>query len=62
MGKTSLMSRILYQGEKQGYQTGFINLWSRELFKNLDSFLESFCANVSLELGIEEKIDQYWKP
>ncbi|MBD2279377.1 AAA-like domain-containing protein [Aphanizomenon flos-aquae] len=62
MGKTSLMSRILGQGEKQGYQTGFINLWSRELFKNLDSFLESFCANVSLELGIEEKIDQYWKP
>ncbi|QSV61569.1 MAG: CHAT domain-containing protein [Dolichospermum sp. DL01] len=62
MGKTSLMSRILHQGEKQGYQTGFINLWSRELFKNLDSFLESFCANVSLELGIEEKIDQYWKP
>ena len=62
MGKTSLMSRILDQGEKQGYQTGFINLWSRELFKNLDSFLESFCANVSLELGIEEKIDQYWKP
>ena len=62
MGKTSLMSRILAQGEKQGYQTGFINLWSRELFKNLDSFLESFCANVSLELGIEEKIDQYWKP
>jgi len=62
MGKTSLMSRILHQGEKQGYQTGFINLWSRELFKSLDSFLESFCANVSLELGIEEKIDQYWKP
>jgi AAA-like domain/CHAT domain len=62
MGKTSLMSRILDQGQKQGYQTGFINLWSRELFKNLDSFLESFCANVSLELGIEEKIDQYWKP
>jgi hypothetical protein len=62
MGKTSLMSRILDQGEKQDYQTGFINLWSRELFKNLDSFLESFCANVSLELGIEEKIDQYWKP
>ena len=62
MGKTSLMSRILDQGEKQGYRTGFINLWSRELFKNLDSFLESFCANVSLELGIEEKIDQYWKP
>jgi hypothetical protein len=62
MGKTSLMSRILHQGEKQGYQIGFINLWSRELFKNLDSFLESFCANVSLELGIEEKIDQYWKP
>jgi len=62
MGKTSLMSRILGQGEKQGYQTGFINLWSRELFKNLDSFLESFCANISLELGIEEKIDQYWKP
>ncbi|MTJ06604.1 MULTISPECIES: AAA-like domain-containing protein [unclassified Anabaena] len=60
MGKTSLMSRILAQGEKQDYQTGFINLWSRELFKNLDSFLESFCANVSLELGIEEKIDQYW--
>ena len=62
MGKTSLMSRILYQGENQVYQTGFINLWSRELFKNLDIFLESFCANVSLELGIEEKIDQYWKP
>jgi hypothetical protein len=60
MGKTSLMMRILAQGKKQDYQTGFINLWSRELFKNLDSFLEYFCAEVSLELGIEDKVDQYW--
>ncbi|NES81674.1 MAG: protein kinase [Moorea sp. SIO2B7] len=63
MGKTSLMSRILDHAQQQGYQTAFLNFQSAdaEFLTNLDLFLRWFCASISEELELEEKLDQYWK-
>jgi AAA-like domain len=62
MGKTSLMSRILHYGNQQGYQTVPINfqLADRELFYDLDKFLQWFCANVSLGVQMPNHLTDYW--
>jgi hypothetical protein len=60
MGKTSLMSRILYHAKQKGYHTTFLNLWSKENLTDLNTFLQGFCAVISEELGLEEQIDKYW--
>jgi AAA-like domain/CHAT domain len=60
MGKTSLMSRILYHTKTQGYHTAFLNLWSKENLTDINTFLQGFCAILSEELGLEEQIDKYW--
>ncbi|MBN4004857.1 MAG: AAA-like domain-containing protein [Nostoc sp. LPT] len=61
MGKTSLMSRILEHSKQKGYRTVSINLWSQENLTDLNNFLQAFCATLSYELGLEDKIDQSWK-
>jgi serine/threonine-protein kinase len=63
MGKTSLMSRILHYAHQQGYRTASLNFQSAdtEFLTSLDRFLQWFCASVAWELGLEEKLDDYWK-
>jgi serine/threonine-protein kinase len=63
MGKTSLMSRILFHASQQGYQTTSLNfqLADAEFLTNLDQFLQWFCASIAWELNREEKLDIYWK-
>ncbi|NER22891.1 MAG: CHAT domain-containing protein [Symploca sp. SIO1C2] len=61
MGKTSLMSRILAHAAKQGYKTAFLNLWDTDFLTSIDKFLQWFCASLSEELDVEEKIDKHWK-
>jgi protein SERAC1 len=61
MGKTSLMSRIIEHSKQKGYRTVSLNLWSKENLTDLNKFLEEFCATLSYELGLEDKIDQSWK-
>jgi protein SERAC1 len=61
MGKTSLMSRIIEHSKQKGYCTVSLNLWSKENLTDLNKFLEEFCATLSYELGLEDKIDQSWK-
>ncbi|MEA5578851.1 AAA-like domain-containing protein [Anabaena sp. UHCC 0451] len=60
MGKTHLMSRIFDHVKQKGYKTVSINLWSKEYFADLNTFLQSFCTILSLELGLKEKIDEFW--
>lgn len=60
MGKTQLISRIFTHAKAQEYRTVSINLWSQEILTDLDTFLRSFCTNLSLALGLEEQIDEYW--
>lgn len=62
MGKTSLAMRISALGRSQGYHTVRLNLFQAEdsVVSNLERLLRWFCTNVSLQLGIESCLDDYW--
>jgi GGDEF domain-containing protein len=62
MGKTSLILRILTQAVNQGFSTVSLDFQQadKEIFSNLDKFLRWFCANISRELGLEPKLNDYW--
>ncbi|WP_293159205.1 AAA-like domain-containing protein [Okeania sp. SIO2C9] len=67
MGKTSLMSRILYYARSLDYQTVSLNLQlaDAEILQNLERFLKWFCARVSKELEFpyspsHEQIADFW--
>ncbi len=62
MGKTSLLMRILEQANKQDYQTVYLTLQLAEykLLDNLDKFLQWFCANISIALGLPNRVADYW--
>lgn len=62
MGKTSLMIRILAHGRSHNYHTATINFQLAEasLFKDLNKFLRWLMANITLQLGIESQLDNYW--
>jgi hypothetical protein len=61
-GKTSLMTRILYFAEKQGYHTSSIQLQlaDKTCLQSLDKFLQWFCANINLNLNLPNRVAQYW--
>ncbi|MDX2241517.1 MAG: AAA-like domain-containing protein [Leptolyngbyaceae cyanobacterium bins.302] len=62
MGKTSLMTRILDQGAKQGYRAVPIYFQEAdgEIFSSLDGFLRWFCATVTAELNLADTLSQFW--
>ena len=62
MGKTSLVMRILAQAQKRGYRTVRLNLLQAEVsvISNLERLLRWFCANITLQLGIDSLLDEYW--
>lgn len=62
MGKTSLAMRISALGRSRGYHTVRLNLFQAEdsVLSNLERLLRWFCTNVSLQLGIEARLDDYW--
>ncbi len=63
MGKTSLMSRILHCAEMQGSRAIALNfqLASKQIFTNLDTFLQWFCAGVGLALGQVDSLSNCWQ-
>ncbi len=63
MGKSSLNLRILERAASLGYRTASVDFQQADagVFASLNAFLRWFCANVSEELGLEEKLDAYWK-
>ncbi|MCC5669237.1 AAA-like domain-containing protein [Nostoc sp. CHAB 5784] len=62
MGKTSLMTRILAHGSSHGYYTVRLSLHraETEVFSSLEKFLRWFCTNVTHQLGIKSKLEEYW--
>lgn len=62
MGKTSLMTRILAYSSSHGYHTVRLSLHRAEIevFSSLEKFLRWFCANVTHQLGIKSKLEEYW--
>jgi len=62
MGKTSLVMRILAQAHVRGYRTVRLNLLQAEenVIGNLERLLRWFCANITLQLGLESLLNDYW--
>ncbi|MDZ8107803.1 MAG: AAA-like domain-containing protein [Nostoc sp. DedQUE12a] len=62
MGKTSLMHRILAHAKQTGVHTVQIGLQraDSQVFTSLEKFLRWFCANVSRQLNLEIRLDDYW--
>jgi DNA-binding Xre family transcriptional regulator len=62
MGKTSLMAKILSQLAHQGYRKVSLNLHYAETtdFTNLDKFLKWFCVSVGQNLGMPNRLADYW--
>jgi hypothetical protein len=62
MGKTSLIARILDYGNSQNYHTVRLSLYHAGTLvcAASDRFLRWFCANVTQQLGLESKLNDYW--
>jgi hypothetical protein len=62
MGKTSLMARILAQGQSLHYRTVSLDLSDveRGIIANLDKFLRWFCFKVGQQLVLENRLKDYW--
>ena len=62
IGKTSLLMRILHHAKSHNLKVFSLSFHraDRAVFDNLDQFLRWFCANISYQLGIPSKLDEYW--
>ena len=61
-GKTSLMIRILAHGRSHNYNTVNINFQLAEasVFSSFKKFMRWLMANITLQLGITSKLNEYW--
>jgi hypothetical protein len=63
MGKTSLLLRILEYVNRMGYHIVSLNLQEqvdRAILSDLNRFLRWLCANVSRQLDLEPRLDEFW--
>ncbi|MGF2037828.1 MAG: AAA-like domain-containing protein [Nostoc sp. CmiVER01] len=62
MGKSSLILRLLTRANNQGFRTVMLDFQQAEkaVFASLDTFLRWFFTNVSRELQLEPKLNDYW--
>lgn len=63
MGKSSLLNRLLVEGQKKNMRTAFIDfqLIENASLENADIFYKQFCSLLSWEFEIEDRTDEYWK-
>ncbi|MEO0705717.1 MAG: AAA-like domain-containing protein [Cyanobacteria bacterium J06649_5] len=61
-GKTSLLLRALEYARSQGARTVLLNIQEADtaVLDDLGRFLRWFCRNVAQQLGLENKLDDYW--
>jgi len=62
MGKTSLLLRIIDYASRQGYRTVSLNLQQIDeaILNDLNRFLRWLCANITHQLKLELRLDDYW--
>ncbi|BAY76573.1 hypothetical protein NIES25_30250 [Nostoc linckia NIES-25] len=62
MGKTSLTLRILDYAERIGYRTVSLSFEQvdRTILSDANLFLRWLCANITQQLQMEQKLDEYW--
>jgi len=62
MGKTSMLERVLFQVRERGYQTLTLSfeLADSTILSDLRRFSQWFCASACQNLGLPNKLDDYW--
>jgi hypothetical protein len=62
IGKTSLTNRILVRATEQDYKTALLDFQQAEetVLGNLNKLLRWLCANLTRQLKLEPKLDEYW--
>ncbi|MGK7900242.1 MAG: AAA-like domain-containing protein [Hormoscilla sp.] len=63
MGKSSLLMRILFHAEGQGYRTANISIGEadRDALHNIDRFLRWLCEELRDGLDLEARVDDHWR-
>ena len=63
MGKSSLLSRTLAYAKYKGNQVAHLYFQEADsdVFSELDSFLQWFCASIAAELNLDDNLEQYWQ-
>jgi len=64
MGKSTLVSQVLFQIEQSNYQvvTLSLELADRAVhFNDLNRFLRWLCINIGRELGIQNRLNDFWE-
>jgi hypothetical protein len=62
MGKSSLLNLMVQNAKFCSYQTAYLDFQEadKNIFTSLDKLLRWFCANISEQLQVSSKIDDYW--
>lgn len=62
MGKSSLLNVVIAHAQSSGYKTVYLDFQEIDttFFVSLDKFLRWFCINVSYQLHLAPKLDDYW--
>ncbi|KAF3890814.1 diguanylate cyclase [Tolypothrix bouteillei VB521301] len=62
MGKSSLLHRIVSYSKALEYNTVYLDFQEADesIFISLEKFLRWFCANVSRQLNLNPKLDNFW--
>lgn len=62
MGKSSLLNRIVAHSRVLGYKTVTLDFQEADetIFASLDKFLRWFCVNVSRQLNLNPRLDEFW--
>lgn len=64
MGKTMLLQKIIaHASDQENFKTVILsfNLVEKEIYSTVDTFLKWFCANVSSQIGLENKVEELWR-
>lgn len=63
MGKSSLLSRVMDAATQRGKQVAFLDfqLFDKLALANADDFFPGFCAWLTDELDVEDRVDEYWQ-
>jgi hypothetical protein len=64
MGKSSLLIRTRDAARELGKQVAFLDfqLFDRSALNDADAFFRQFCVWLTDELGLDDRVDDYWHP
>ncbi|BAZ09650.1 hypothetical protein NIES4071_14600 [Calothrix sp. NIES-4071] len=62
MGKNSLINKITQSVKEYNYKTAYLDFKEPDkvVFTSLDKFLRWFCSDISRQLNLNPKLDDYW--